>query len=133
MMVAELMSTPVWTVRPETPLKVAAAIMDAQRVSGLPVVDPDERPLGVVSEADVLVKERTMPPRIRAGTKAKAEAITAGEAMTAPAITVRADAAVAVAAALMMEHDVERLPVVDMDDRLVGVVSRADLVRVAVL
>lgn len=133
MRVAELMSAPAWTVRPETPLKVAAAIMDAQEVSGLPVVDSDGRPVGVVSEADILAKERATARRIPAETDAKAEAVAAGEAMTAPAITVREEASIAVAAALMTEYDVERLPVVDRRDRVVGVVSRADLLRVAVL
>jgi predicted transcriptional regulator len=58
----------------------------------------------------------------------RAAATTAGEAMTAPAITVRPDAAVALAAELMIEHRVNRLPVV-ADGRLVGIVARADLVR----
>lgn len=138
MRVAELMSTPAWTVRPETPLRVAAEIMAAQAISGLPVVDADDRALGVVSEADILAKERA--PRVshrrpvvglgRGGPTATAahDAVAAGEAMTAPAITVPADVRVELAAALMREFDVERLPVVDRDDRVVGVLSRADLV-----
>jgi CBS domain-containing protein len=127
--IRDLMSSPAWTVRPETPLKVAAEIMAVRRVSGLPVVDMDGRPVGVVSEADVLAKERA--PRGRAD--AKGEAVASGEAMTAPPITVREEASVDVATALMTQYDVERLPVVDGDNRVVGVVSRADLVRVAVL
>lgn len=123
------MSSPVWTVRRDTPLKAAAEIMCAQRVSGLPVVDSDGRPVGVVSEADVLAKERRPGGR----PDAKAEAVAAGDAMTAPAITVRREASVAVATALMTQYDVERIPVVDVDGRVVGVISRADLVRAAVL
>jgi CBS domain-containing protein len=132
MRVAQLMTSPAWTVRRETPLKMAAEVMAAQGVSGLPVVDADDRALRLVSEADVLAKERG-PGRRKSAADRKAEAIAAGEAMTAPAIVVREEAAVEVAAALMTQYDVERLPVVDRDGRVVGVVSRADLVRVATL
>ena len=128
MKVAQLMTRPAWTVRPDTPLKAAAEIMAAQGVSGLPVVDSNGRPLGVVSEADVLAKERTPP---RGTVDPKAEAVAAGEAMTAPPIVVREEAGVDVATALMTQYDVERLPVVDREGRVVGIVSRADLVRVA--
>jgi CBS domain-containing protein len=128
--VAQLMTSPAWTVRRDTPLKVAAEIMAAQRVSGLPVVDSHDRPLGVVTEADVLEKERAPRPR-KGAVDPKAEAVAAGEAMTAPAIVVRQEAGVEVATALMTQYDVERLPVVDRTGRVVGVVSRADLVRIA--
>jgi CBS domain-containing protein len=94
--------------------------------------------VGVVSEADILWKElglragpRSIVDRILElayEAEARAAATTAGEAMTAPAITVRPDAAVALAAELMIEHRVNRLPVV-ADGRLVGIVARADLVR----
>lgn len=129
MKVEEVMSSPAWTVRSETPLKVAAEVVSAQGVSGLPVVDADGRPVGVVSEADVLAKERGPGRR----PEAKADAVAAGEAMTAPAIIVRREASVKIAAAVMAQYDVHRIPVVDGDGRVVGVVSRADLVRVAAL
>jgi CBS domain-containing protein len=128
--VGEVMTAPALTVGPETPLKVAAEIMVDRGVSGLPVVDTSGRALGVVSEADVLAKVRPRPPRRSDGDR---EAITAGDAMTAPPITVREEAAVEVAAALVTEYDVERLPVVDRTGRVVGVVSRADLARIAAL
>jgi CBS domain-containing protein len=133
MKVGELMTKPAWTVRAETPLKLAAEIMAVQRVSGLPVVDADGRAVGVVSEADVLAKERPRRGRREPPEDAKANAVAAGEAMTAPAITVREEAPVEAGTALMTEYDVKRLPVVDGAGRVVGVVSRADLVRVAVL
>jgi CBS domain-containing protein len=140
MRIEDAMSSPPWTVRAETPLKVAAEIMAAQHVSGLPVVDADDRPVGVVSEADILRKERA-PSRRRRGLRrllgrrnaaAPTEWLAAGEAMTRPAITVRAEASVDVARALMSKYDVERLPVVDRVNQVVGVISRADLVRIAV-
>jgi CBS domain-containing protein len=139
MKVKELMTTEVRTVSIDTPLKEVAAILAGEGISGLPVVDPAGGVVGVVSEADILYKERPRPPR-RSGPLAvffdgavydavtKAAARTAGEAMTAPPITIGPDRVVAEAARLMTEHDVNRLPVVKGDE-LVGIVTRADLVR----
>ena len=117
MTVAELMTSRVRVVRPETPLKDVAALLAEHRIAGLPVVDGEGRVLGVVSEADVLRK-----------LGARLDASTAREAMTAPAITVAPDASVAEATKLMLERGVNRLPVV-VAGELVGIVSRSDLVR----
>ena len=97
--------------------------------------------LGVVSEADLLVKEGGADAiqhrplaRIRGESResqaqlAKVKASTAGEAMTVPAITIDPDRSIPEAATLMTSRRVNRLPVVE-DGRLVGIVSRADLVR----
>jgi CBS domain-containing protein len=138
MVVREVMTRRVLTVDEDTPLKDVAALMLQHRISGLPVVDGD-RVLGVVSETDVLFKERGSEisrrgffgRRLRLSTPAilrKCAARTAGEAMTAPAITIAGRAGVGDAAALMLEHGVNRLPVAD-EGRLVGIVTRADLVR----
>jgi CBS domain-containing protein len=137
-LVREVMTRKVITVDEDAPLKDVAGLMLHHRISGLPVVDGD-RVLGVVSETDVLFKERgTESPRpgflgrrARSSSpsiRRKCAARTAGEAMTAPAITIAGRAAVGDAAALMLEHRVNRLPVVDKG-RLVGIVTRADLVR----
>jgi len=139
--VRDVMTTTVLAVRPETPLKEVARLLVERRISGLPVVDDEDRVVGVVSEADLLVKEQG-PDAVPRGTldrlfgesgqtrqlRAKAEARTAGEAMTAPAITIDGGASVHRAAAQMIERRVNRLPVVDAG-RLVGIVTRADLVR----
>lgn len=124
-----------------TPLKnVAQALID-NGISGLPVVDDDGTVIGVVSEADLLVKEQG-PDAIRhrhlarilgesAETRAqlaKLGAVTAAEAMTAPAITIEPSESIQDAAAAMTARGINRLPVVD-DGRLVGIVTRADLVR----
>jgi CBS domain-containing protein len=138
MMVREVMTREVVTVDEDTPLKDVAQLMLAHRFSGLPVVDAD-RVVGVVSETDVLFKEQgasfPRPGLLRrwvsplpAAVRRKVSARTAGEAMTAPAITIAAGATVADAAALMLERRVNRLPVVD-GGRLVGILTRADLVR----
>jgi CBS domain-containing protein len=139
MKIHELMSTGPITVRPETSLREVAQVLTEHRVSGLPVVGERGEVLGVVSEADILLKERGPEPR-HGGIFAwllgdgvvdekKLEARTAGEAMTSPAITIAADRDVSFAARSMTEHGIKRLPVVDDDGALVGIVTRADLVR----
>lgn len=140
MNVADVMTQPVLSVTARTTLRDAAAVMATHGVSGLPVVDDHDRVVGVVSESDVLAKQRTPRPR-RAGLAgraararqgalaAKASAVTVADAMTTPAVTVEADVPVASAASLLLEREVERLPVVDGEGRLLGIVTRADLVR----
>jgi CBS domain-containing protein len=137
MRVAELMTTDVLTVAPQTPLKAVAELLSARGISGAPVVDDAGHLLGVVSEADILAKERRPPKQTRFGrllghsgrSGTKAAARTAGEAMTAPALTIAPDRRVDAAAALMLDRGVNRLPVVGRDGVLVGIVTRADLVR----
>jgi len=138
MTVGDVMTRDVVSVAPEAPLKDAAAVLAEHRVSGVPVVNEDGRVLGVLSGADLLWKEiglctcdASLIGRVldRAyGDDARAEAKTAGEAMSSPAITVTSDETVACAARLMVVHRVNRLPVVE-HGRLVGIVSRSDLVR----
>jgi CBS domain-containing protein len=137
----DVMTRPVVTVKPETLLKEVAQLLIDHRISGLPVVDPDGSVLGIVSEADFLIKEvggEALPHRRLArfrgesrgsrAQQAKLVALTAGEAMTSPALTISSGCRIAEAATLMTSRGVNRLPVVD-DGRLVGIVTRADLVR----
>jgi len=137
MRVADVMTTEVFTVTPETSLKEVAELLTALGISGAPVVDEQKHVVGVVSEADILAKERRQPSpdalhrmlHRPAPPSAKRAARTAGEAMTAPAVTVTGSRRVDVAAALMLDRQVNRLPVVDEHGTLVGIVTRADLVR----
>jgi CBS domain-containing protein len=130
MNVEELMSKDVVTVRRETPLKEVAALLAEHRISGVPVVEAG-RVVGVVSETDIVAKERgrLAPRRLWRTADDKRAARTAGDAMTAPPVTVYGWRSTAGAAAVMLEHDVNRLPVVDDNERLVGILTRADLVR----
>lgn len=138
MRVDHLMTTPVVTVTPETSLKRVAATLSERGISGLPVCDSEGRVVGVVSEADILRKEEGIAPahgglvdRLLGrpdGYVEKMAARTAGEAMTAPAITIDAGRPVAEAARMMSERGVNRLPVTH-GGALVGIVTRADLVR----
>lgn len=126
------MTTDVTTVGPDTPFKAVAVLLATWNVSGAPVVDEDGHVLGVVSQGDLLEREAPhglLKPGSRQA-KRKAGAAFVADLMTAPAVTVRADDAVTVAAKLMEEHHFHRLPVVDDEGRLVGVVSRSDLLRV---
>ncbi len=141
MTVRDVMTTSVISVSHDAPLKDVANLLVEHGISGLPVVDADKRVVGVVSEADFLLKESgadAMPhrrlERLLGETKAtrtyraKLEATTAAEAMTSPAITVGPSHSISEAARTMTRHAVNRLVVLD-DGRLVGIVTRADLVR----
>jgi len=136
MKVKDIMTSDVVTIGPEASLKEVAGILAARKISGLPVVGENGEVVGIVSETDILFKERGDSKR---GTKlswlfggveeqVKLEARTAGEAMSAPAHTIGPGRPVAEAAARMLDASVNRLPVVD-GGRLVGIVTRADLVR----
>jgi CBS domain-containing protein len=136
MKIANVMTTDVLTVQPETTLKQLAELLAARGISGAPVVDENRHILGVVSEADILAKEReprrlSRLERLRGHDPldSKATARSAGEAMTSPAVTIGADRPVDAAAALMLDRSINRLPVIDAEGLLVGIVTRADLVR----
>jgi CBS domain-containing protein len=139
MKIRQLMSRDVVTVTPGTTLKEVARVLTRHGISGVPVVDAGGAVLGVVSEADVLVKERG-PDAKQSGrftwfgdardlaAEAKVAARTAAEAMTSPALTIGPERPASAAARLMVERGINRLPVVQ-DGILVGIVTRADLVR----
>jgi CBS domain-containing protein len=143
MRVYDLMTRDVVAVKPETPLKEVARLLVAHGISGVPVIDDDAVVVGVVSESDFMIKERgreyapsSALAWLLGDTKraqherALVEARTAGEAMTAPAITIEGRiASVREAAVTMSTHSVNRLPVTE-SGRLVGIVTRGDLLRV---
>jgi len=141
MKVADVMTRTVVAVRAETPLRDVASLMVDHGISGVPVVDDRGGVLGVVSEADFIIKERGVEGvhhRLLAGIfgesrstqaeLAKIEATTAGEAMTSPAITVEVGDTLRWAAQQMADRRINRLPVVEAGV-LVGIVTRADVVR----
>ncbi|WP_327186439.1 MULTISPECIES: CBS domain-containing protein [unclassified Streptomyces] len=140
--VGEVMTSEVVEARRETPFKDVARLLDRHRISGVPVVDDDDKVLGVISEADLIRHQAARPPhgRVRRGRKsargatpdatAAARATTAGELMSTPAITVHPEQRVADAARIMERRHVDRLPVVDEEDRLIGIATRRDLLRV---
>lgn len=137
MKVSDLMSRDVLTVTTDTPLKEAAELLARKGISGLPVVDESGAVVGVLSEADVVVKAGSEAPRTGLlgwlvepdfDFHDKIAAKTVGEAMSAPAVTISPGKQVHEAARLMVSESVNRLPVVE-DGKLVGIVTRADIVR----
>lgn len=132
--VGDLMTKSVVTACEDATFRELVELMHGCRVSALPVVDLGGAILGVVSEADLLVKEdpdvlvpRFFDRRVRRIERGKAVAVIARDLMTSPAVTVSVDAEVPDAAHLMRERDVKRLFVTDAAGKMVGVVSRADL------
>ncbi|WP_218782133.1 HPP family protein [Streptomyces sp. BR123] len=97
--------------------------------SALPVLSAEGRVVGVVSEADLLAKAATDLLSKAEGAD-ESHTVTAGQLMTVPPVTVPGDATIAGAARLMARGPFKRLPVVDDDGRLVGVVSRGDLLKI---
>ncbi|MFF7701202.1 CBS domain-containing protein [Streptomyces lydicus] len=136
--IGELMTRKVVSAQLDTPFKDIAQILADHAVSAVPVLDSLGRPAGVVSEADLLRKAadrsdlsgRTPLPHLEAWERARAEGRTAGELMSAPAVCAHPEWTVVEAARLMEVQHVKRLPVVDETDTLLGIVSRADLLRV---
>ncbi|UXY18131.1 CBS domain-containing protein [Streptomyces cynarae] len=134
--VSDVMTHTVVAVGRDAPFKDIVKLMEQWKVSALPVLEGEGRVVGVVSEADLLPKEECRdsdpdPYRQvrRLSDPAKAGALTAGELMTAPAVTVHADSTLAQAARIMALRKVKRLPVVNDEGLLEGVVSRADLLK----
>ncbi|MGW1092997.1 CBS domain-containing protein [Streptomyces sp. NPDC002596] len=136
--VAELMTREVVRAPRDLPFKEIVKLLAENDVTAVPVVDELDRPMGVVSEADLLRKSadqsdpsgRTPIPHLEAWERAKAEGATADELMSAPAVCARPEWNVVEAARLMEVHKVKRLPVVDETDKLQGIVSRSDLLRI---
>lgn len=121
--VEDVMTAAVVAVDPIAPYKEVARLLAENRISGLPVLSEGWQVVGVISEADLLAAQR----RTR---RTRPAALTAGDLMTAPPVTIGPDAAVAAAARVMTAHRIGRLPVAGDANQLIGIVSRGDLLRV---
>jgi CBS domain-containing protein len=135
--VQDVMTTDVVCAHPKTSYKELVELLATRRVSAVPVVDDRRHVLGIVSEADLLLKrEQPTQPLIqllsaprRRQERAKAEATVAAELMSRPAVTIDPQATLAAAARRLHAAGVKRLPVIDAGGRLVGIVSRVDLLK----
>lgn len=136
--VRDVMTVDVITVTQNAPFKEAAGLLAAHQIGALPVVDAAGQVVGVISETDLLLKQevphaadigRLFEGRRRREERIRAAGRLAGAIMSTPAVTVSPDTAVAQAARLMHASKVKHLPVVD-GGKLVGIVSRGDLIRV---
>jgi CBS domain-containing protein len=143
--VAEVMTAQPLTTTPKTPITDVVQLLSERRISGLPVVDEQGVLVGIISETDLLWQERgATPPNFlfildavipleRPGRFIeelhKVMGSTVAEVMTKNPVTIRPEQTVQEAARLMMQKEVHRLPVVDKDNALVGIVTRGDIVR----
>jgi CBS-domain-containing membrane protein len=139
LMAKDVMTSPVITVRPDTPIKEVARLLLTHHISGVPVVDENDHLVGILTEADLLYKELPETPEeggllrlLRRGQLAqaerKSEGLLARDLMTSPVITITENTPLREAAALMTRHRINRLPVV-RNGHVVGILSRADVLK----
>jgi CBS domain-containing membrane protein len=138
--VRRTMTMEVVSVKPGTDIHVAADLLTRHRISGMPVVDDEDRVIGVIGEADILALAglkrehgfkdilrhmlgEPVPARKKTGD-------TVGEVMSSPPITARPDDDIKDVATILDERRIKRLPVVDEEGKLIGVISRADIIRI---
>ncbi len=136
--VGEVMTKTVIIAKRESSLREASLLLSENRISGMPVVDEGNHVIGVVSEADILslagLKEGHIfkdilrhllgepLPKRKHGDRV-------GDIMSSPAMTTRAEADIREVAGILEDKRIKRLPVVDGENRLLGIISRGDIVR----
>ncbi|ELR96805.1 putative transcriptional regulator, contains C-terminal CBS domains [Gloeocapsa sp. PCC 73106] len=133
------------TVQPETPLSEAIKILAEKRISGLPVVDDEGALVGVISDTDLMWQETGVepPPYIMFLDSViylenpkryekeihKALGQTVGEVMTSKPITITPEQSMREAARVMHDKNIRRLPVIDTEAKVVGIITRGDIIR----
>ncbi len=136
--VEDVMTATVHVATASTSFKLLVRLIEENRISAIPIVDQQGVPIGIVSEADLLLKERRSEfesggavGRLRhRRERAKAEGLLAADVMTSPPLTIPAGATLLTAAREMQRHNVRRLIVVDDRGRIAGIVTRSDLLQV---
>jgi CBS-domain-containing membrane protein len=141
--VKDVMSRDVDTVRPDTNIQDIARLMTEKHLRALPVVDENQRVIGIITESDLFLKEKGMPfsavklpalfqkwvdPAHLAEIYEDASHHTAADVMTEDVISVDLEETIGHAALLLFKHDFKTLPVIE-DGRLVGLISRVDFIR----
>ena len=115
MIARDIMTSKVCTVRPEASALEAAQLLDKWRISGLPVVNEENKIIGIITEADII-------------SKVDREGLRVSDIMSHEIIAVSEETAVGEIAMLLTERKIKRVPVVS-DGKVVGIVSRADIVH----
>jgi CBS domain-containing protein len=135
--VKDVMTTRVIWVKKSASFREMATALREHRISAFPVIDDDQKVIGIVSEADMLAKQALnadhggmITAMLHRREQEKADGVTAGDLMSDRTVTVNPGDTVEQAARLMYTLQVKRLPVVDAGGCLVGIVSRADLLAV---
>jgi CBS domain-containing protein len=142
--VGDIMTTDVISVRPDTSVGEIARLMSQHDISGLPVVDADNRVVGVITELDMIVRnthfklpsfififDNMIPLEMPGHYRERLEKVlgtTAREIMSEPAVTITPDATIEALAELMVERRMNPVPVVE-NGQLIGIVSRSDIIR----
>lgn len=134
-----IMTRTVISVRPNTPLAQVASLMGKNHISGIPVTNENDEVLGLISEKDFL---RNMGSQTSNFMEVVAACLGKGgcaaisvrkslaeDIMTAPAITVKGTTPILELSRLFHEKGINRVPVVSEENKLIGIVSRADLVK----
>lgn len=136
--VSEVMTKEVLTLKKDADIHEVARLLSENKISGLPVVDDENHVLGIVTEADVfymagMKREHTFKDVLR---HILGEPVPGGnsghkveDVMTSPTITANPDTDIKKAARILDERRIKRLPVVDKENKLIGIISRADIVR----
>ena len=137
--VRDLMSREVRIVRPDTPIAIALEMLIGKAYRALPVVDDERRVVGILTDGDLLARlglpnaslqlELTESELGRELDALRRSGQTVGDLMISPVITTTEDAAIADAIRVMTQREVKRLPVIDRAGKLVGIVSRVDVLR----
>jgi CBS domain-containing protein len=112
---SDIMTRKVATIHPGASVQEAAQLLDQKRISGAPVVDPDGKIIGIITEADII-------------SKVDREGLYVSDIMSHDVIAVDEETPVGEIAALLTERKIKRVPVVE-NGKLVGIVSRADIVH----
>lgn len=124
--VADVMTMDPITVRHDASIEEASELLTKYRITGLPVVDGNERLVGVISQSDLLA----IQPLFRAAVRGKPDGLRVGEVMSSPPLTVPMSASLVEGARIMHENGIHRLVALDDDGAPVGVLSGSDYVGV---
>ena len=133
-LVSDVMTKEVIVARPETTFRELVRLIEDHHVHALPVIDETGRVTGMVAESDLLVKEEFADDHVRTPLRRRGRARLAGttaeEIMTSPVVTIDPSQRLGQAARVIHRRHIGRLPVVDKDDRLIGIVTRRDLLKI---
>ena len=141
--VKDVMTTNVISIKKNTDCHEASKLLSENKISGLPVIDDENHVIGIVTEADILYmtgidKDHTFKDILRhiiSGPSQKRRygdtvyGDTVEDIMTSPAIVTKSDVDIRKIATILDEKRIKRLPVVDDDNKLIGIISRANIVR----
>jgi len=144
MIANELMNNEVITVTPDNTVEEVAQILKNKKISGLPVIDSQEKLVGIISESDLVFQQKRINSPVffalfdgifQLGQQQfyeeikKIAAFRVEDLMSKDVISVQPDTDVVEIATIMIENDINRVPVVDNSNKLVGIITRHDIIK----